>query len=95
MVAIPVGCLTTDALTPSGPTAPNAWWWIAGTYLALVVFSGLLFIPQSWGSVEVDDKGLHVRGRLVVPVHRLGDVRSLSGHVASSPVGSRIGRTVG
>ena len=82
MAAIPVGCLTADALTPSGPTAPNAWWWIAGTYLALVVFSGLLFIPQSWGSVEVNDKGLHVRGRLVVPVNRLGEVRLLSGHVA-------------
>ncbi len=95
MVAIPVGCLTADALTPSGPTAPNAWWWFAGTYLTLVVFSGLLFIPQSWGSVEVDDEGLHVRGRLVVPVHRLGEVRLLSGHVAMLTSWFPHGRTVG
>ena len=82
VVAIPMGCVIAGASTSSGPVAPGAWWWIAALYLSLVVFSGLLFIPQSWGAVEVDDEGLHVRGRLVVPVRRLGEVRLLPGHVA-------------
>ncbi len=82
IIALPVICAVTVPFVITGPVAPNAEWWIAGMYLALVVFSGVLFIPQSWGSVEVDDKGLHVRGRLVVPVHRLGEVRLLRGHAA-------------
>ena len=82
MVALPIICVIAVPLMTTGPAAPNAGWWIVGIYLAIVLITGLSVIPQSWGAVEVDDKGLHVRGRLVVPVHRLGEVRLLSGYVA-------------
>ncbi|MGH3665515.1 MAG: hypothetical protein ACRDU8_05410, partial [Egibacteraceae bacterium] len=79
VVGLPVIGVVTILLTRSGPPAPNAWGWIAAFFLAVAVVSGLAVIPQSWGAVEVDRRGLSVRGRLVVPASQIGDVVVLTG----------------
>lgn len=40
-------------------------------------------IPQAWGGVEVDQRGLWVRGQLVVPAHQIATVELIPGPVAA------------
>ncbi|MBW3645427.1 MAG: hypothetical protein KY441_07990 [Actinobacteria bacterium] len=81
---LPVASAINLTLGSPGPWPPNAGWWLAALYLAFVLITGLAVVPQAWGSVEVDEPGLHVRGRLVVPANQLGAVELLSGGAATS-----------
>lgn len=84
MVGIPVGTAIHLTVGSPRPWAPNSWWWMIGMYLAFMVITGLTVLPQAWGTVEIDDAGLRVRGRLVVPAKQLGAVELLSGGAAGS-----------
>lgn len=85
VIGIPVASAINLALRPSpGPWPPNAGWWLAGFYLAFVLITGLGAVPQAWGTVEVDEAGLHRRGRLIVPANQLGAIKLLSGSEALS-----------
>jgi hypothetical protein len=78
MVTLPIVAVVAYTRPSETPPAPYSAWWIAGTCLALALLTGVLFTRASWGTVEVDEDGLHVHGRLVVPADRLGTIQLLS-----------------
>lgn len=84
IIVIPIASAINITVRSPGPWPSNAGWWVAGLYLAFVLVTGLAVVPQAWGTVEVDEAGLHVRGRLVVPAKQLGAVELLSGGAATS-----------
>lgn len=77
MIALPIIAVVAYS-RPSGTPAPHSLWWITGTCLAVVLLTGVLFTRASWGTVEVDEDGLHVHGRLAVPADQLGPIQLLS-----------------
>lgn len=70
-------------LSRGEPASPNAYWQIPVALLVMFGIPAAIFIPKSWGTVEVGMEGLVVRGRLVVPAGELGRVDLLSGLDAS------------
>lgn len=61
------------------PANPGWWWQLLLLWLAAAVVVGVAVIPQAWSEVVVDERGLHLRGRLVVPADELGRIEVLSG----------------
>lgn len=69
----PVVVAVQETVSPIPEPAVDLWW-IALGYVGFVVVMSLIIVPFSWARVRVDERGLHVRGRLVVRVEDMGEV---------------------
>lgn len=78
-VLVGAGLLVLLVATRPGSSNPDAWWQVLLFLMLLDGIVAVAVIPQAWGEVMVDERGLHVRGRLAVPADELGRVALLDG----------------